>query len=209
MRTSRAILPVAAALFSFSLPRGLLATTASPAASASHQHAHTLSAYIKRMGDLMSRPSQLPTKDQALPGRSEEMKVAATHFVLNNPMRGPWPAGLERVVFATGCFWGTEKCFWQLPGVFSTAVGYINGVTVNPTYKEVCSGMTGHTEGVQVVFDPKVIRFVDLLKPFWESHNPTQGMRQGPDQGTQYRSGIYTTTPEQKLLAEARPTRRP
>lgn len=107
-------------------------------------------------------------------GRSEEMKVSALHFVLKNPMRGPWPEGFQRAVFATGCFWGTEKRFWTMPGVYSTAVGYINGATLNPTYREVCGGDTGHTEAVQVVFDPSVVRFTDLLKPFWESHDPTQ-----------------------------------
>lgn len=131
------------------------------------------------------------------------MKVSALHFVLKNPMRGPWPEGFQRAVFATGCFWGTEKRFWTMPGVYSTAVGYINGATLNPTYREVCGGDTGHTEAVQVVFDPTVIRFTDLLKPFWESHDPTQGNGQGGDRGTQYRSGIYVASEEQQVIAEA------
>eukprot|EP00051_Salpingoeca_urceolata_P026921 m.479279 g.479279 ORF g.479279 m.479279 type:complete len:239 (-) comp21391_c0_seq1:15-731(-) len=139
----------------------------------------------------------------ALPGRDEAMKISDTHFVLKNPMQEPTRDDQEEATFATGCFWGTEKTFWQLPGVYTTAVGYINGFTKNPTYKEVCSGRTGHTEAVRVVYDPSVISYADLLKAFWESHDPTQGMGQGGDRGTQYRSGLYYTTETQQVLAEA------
>jgi peptide-methionine (S)-S-oxide reductase len=150
-----------------------------------------------------AKPATLPTPDQALPGRSEAIPVGNRHFVKGNPIQAPFPAGLEQVVFGLGCFWGAEKLFWQLPGVYSTAVGYAGGYTPNPTYHEVCSGMTGHNEVVLVVFDPAQITFAALLKVFWEAHNPTQGMRQGNDRGTQYRSGIYPTSAAQKLEAEA------
>jgi peptide-methionine (S)-S-oxide reductase len=145
----------------------------------------------------------LPTPEQALPGRKEAMSVPADHYVNGNPLKPPYPDGLEMAMFGLGCFWGAERKFWQLDGVFVTAVGYAAGVTPNPTYQEVCSGMTGHNEVVRVVFDPKVISYEDLLKVFWESHNPTQGMRQGNDVGTQYRSGIYVYSESQKQLAEA------
>lgn len=145
----------------------------------------------------------LPKPEDALPGRSQAMAVPEKHFVNGNPLKPPFPAGMEMVIFGMGCFWGAERKFWQLNGVFSTSVGYAAGYTPNPTYKEVCSGMTGHNEVVLVVYDPKVISYSDLLKTFWESHNPTQGMRQGNDSGTQYRSGIYVYSPEQKKLAEA------
>lgn len=144
----------------------------------------------------------MPTAQQALKGRSEKMHVVDFHVVLNNPMQGPWPERLQIAMFGMGCFWGAERKFWQLPGVFSTAVGYAAGYTPNPTYEEVCSGLTGHNEVVQVVFDPSDISYAELLKIFWESHNPTQGMRQGNDRGTQYRSGIYTFNAEQQILAE-------
>ncbi len=145
----------------------------------------------------------LPTPEEALKGRSETMPVPAQHFINGNPLSPPFPAGLERAMFGLGCFWGAERKFWQIPsGVFSTAVGYAGGSTPNPTYQEVCSGMTGHNEVVLVVFDPSVISYEALLKVFWESHNPTQGMRQGNDSGTQYRSGIYAYSPEQKQQAE-------
>jgi peptide-methionine (S)-S-oxide reductase len=146
---------------------------------------------------------ELPTPDQALPGRFIEMPVADTHTVLGTPLKGPWPAGLETVVFGMGCFWGAERIFWRLPGVYSTSAGYAGGFTENPTYEEACSGSTGHAEVVQVVYDPSKIAFEDLLKAFWENHDPTQGMRQGNDVGTQYRSAIYTTTPEQVKIAQA------
>nr|WP_290225024.1 peptide-methionine (S)-S-oxide reductase MsrA [Trichocoleus desertorum] len=144
----------------------------------------------------------LPTPAEALPGRAEPMSVPEKHFVNGNPLQPPYPAGLEMAMFGMGCFWGAERKFWQLPGVFTTAVGYAAGVTPNPTYQEVCSGMTGHNEVVQVVFDPKQISYEALLKAFWENHNPTQGMRQGNDSGTQYRSGIYAYSEQQRKLAE-------
>lgn len=148
-------------------------------------------------------PLPLPTAAQALPGRAEPMPVPARHVVSGNPLTGPFPAGLEVAEFAMGCFWGAERRFWQQPGVFSTAVGYVAGITPNPTYREVCSGMTGHTEAVLVVFDPALTSYEALLKVFWESHDPTQGMRQGNDVGTQYRSGIYTHGERQRALVEA------
>ena len=144
----------------------------------------------------------LPTSGEALPGRSTAMPVPAKHFVNGNPIKAPFPDGLELAMFGLGCFWGAERKFWQQEGVFSTAVGYAAGLTPNPNYQEVCSGMTGHNEVVLVVFDPKMVGYAQLLKIFWESHNPTQGMRQGNDTGTQYRSGIYVYSPEQEQLAE-------
>jgi peptide-methionine (S)-S-oxide reductase len=146
---------------------------------------------------------QVPTADAALPGRDEEMPVPATHFVNGHPLRPPFPEGLEVAVFGMGCFWGAERVFWQADGVYSTAVGYAGGFTPNPTYQEVCSGHTGHAEVVQVVYDPGVISYDELLKLFWEHHDPTQGMRQGNDVGTQYRSAIYWYTDEQRAAAEA------
>ncbi|MBD1911319.1 MULTISPECIES: peptide-methionine (S)-S-oxide reductase MsrA [unclassified Leptolyngbya] len=144
----------------------------------------------------------LPSPSEALPGRAEVMPVTNRHFVNGNPIQPPFPAGMETAVFGLGCFWGAERRFWQQPGVYSTAVGYAAGSTPNPTYREVCSGMTGHNEVVLVVFDPQKLSYADLLKVFWESHDPTQGMRQGNDVGTQYRSGIYVYSPEQRKLAE-------
>ncbi|CCI19775.1 Peptide methionine sulfoxide reductase msrA (Protein-methionine-S-oxide reductase) (Peptide Met(O) reductase) [Microcystis aeruginosa PCC 9807] len=144
----------------------------------------------------------LPTVREALPGRSEKMPVPSTHYVNGHPLQPPFPAGMESAIFGLGCFWGAERKFWQLEGVYTTAVGYAAGITANPTYQEVCTGMTGHNEVVLVVYDPSVISYEQLLKVFWESHNPTQGMRQGNDTGTQYRSGIYTHSPQQKQLAE-------
>ena len=152
---------------------------------------------------LLSRKQTVPSAEDALPGRSQEIAVPAKHFVNGHPLKGPFPAGLEQAVFGLGCFWGAERIFWQTPGVYTTAVGYAGGSTPNPTYQETCSGLTGHTEAVLVVYDPKVISYDQLLKIFWEGHNPTQGMRQGNDAGTQYRSAIYTLTPEQKRAAEA------
>jgi peptide-methionine (S)-S-oxide reductase len=145
----------------------------------------------------------MPTAAEALPGRATPMPVPARHFVNGNPLVGPFPAGLRQAVFALGCFWGAERKFWQLPGVYSTAVGYVAGHTPNPTYEEVCSGRTGHTEAVLVVYDPARIGYRDLLRTFWEAHDPTQGMRQGNDVGTQYRSGIYWFDDEQRAAATA------
>ncbi len=145
----------------------------------------------------------VPTPQEALPGRASSMPVPEKHHVNGNPLKPPFPEGMEKVVFGMGCFWGAERKFWQLDGVYTTAVGYAAGSTPNPTYKEVCSGMTGHNEVVLVVYDPKKVSYEQLLKTFWESHNPTQGMRQGNDSGTQYRSGIYTYSQEQKKIAEA------
>ena len=156
------------------------------------------------MWSLMSRKKlELPSREEALPGRAQKMRVPEKHFVNGNRLEPPFPSGLETVVVAMGCFWGAERVFWQLPGVYTTAVGYAGGYTPNPTYEEVCSGRTGHTEVVLVVYDPKKISFDTLLKTFWESHDPTQGMRQGNDVGTQYRSAIYCSSPAQKKLAEA------
>jgi peptide-methionine (S)-S-oxide reductase len=145
----------------------------------------------------------LPSAKEALPGRAEAMPVSESHYVNKNRMKAPFPEGLETAMFALGCFWGAERLFWKLPGVYSTQVGYAAGLTPNPTYREVCSGMTGHTEVVRVIFDPKKISYEQLLKMFWENHDPTQGMRQGNDVGTQYRSGIYVYGPAQRKLAEA------
>ncbi|MBM3218900.1 MAG: peptide-methionine (S)-S-oxide reductase MsrA [Candidatus Rokubacteria bacterium] len=146
---------------------------------------------------------ELPTRETALPGRTQKMAVPAKHFVNGAPLEPPFPAGLELAMFGLGCFWGAERKFWQMPGVISTSAGYAAGVTPNPTYEEVCSGRTGHNEVVRVVFDPAKVGYEALLKTFWESHDPTQGMRQGNDVGTQYRSGIYVTSPAQRRLAEA------
>ena len=144
----------------------------------------------------------MPERDEALPGRSEPMPVPELHYVTGNRLVEPYPAGLELAVFGMGCFWGAERRYWELQGVYSTAAGYAAGYTPNPTYDEVCSGMTGHNEVVQVVFDPRVVGYETLLKLFWESHDPTQGNRQGNDIGTQYRSGIYCFNAEQKRAAE-------
>lgn len=145
----------------------------------------------------------LPTAEQALPGRDTAVAVPAHHDVNSHPLQPPFPAGMQQAVFAMGCFWGAERRFWQQPGVYSTAVGYAGGHTPNPTYEEVCSGLTGHTEVVLVVFDPQVTGYAALLKVFWEAHNPTQGMRQGNDSGTQYRSAIYCHGSEQLTAALA------
>ncbi len=148
------------------------------------------------------RKLKLPTAAEALPGRSEQMKVSEVHFVSGHRMVAPFPAGIELAMFGMGCFWGAEKQFWKTPGVYSTAVGYAAGITPNPTYYEVCSGRTGHNEVVLVAYDPSKLRYDDLLRVFWEGHDPTQGMRQGPDIGTQYRSGIYAFSDAQKKRAE-------
>ena len=145
----------------------------------------------------------IPTAEQCLPGRAIKMPVPKEHYVNGHSLEGPYPEGLELAQFGLGCFWGAERIFWQAPGVWTTAVGYSGGHTPNPTYEEVCSGRTGHTEAVLVVYDPKGTSYEALLKLFWESHDPSQGMRQGNDVGTQYRSAIYTYTPEQRRAAEA------
>ena len=144
----------------------------------------------------------LPSATDALAGRPQPLEVERTHFVNGNPTVGPWPDGMEVATFGMGCFWGAERRFWQQPGVYSTQVGYAGGYTENPTYQEVCSGGTGHTEVVRVVYDPKRTSFEKLLQVFWEAHDPTQGMRQGNDTGTQYRSAIYTHSPEQLATAK-------
>ena len=145
----------------------------------------------------------MPARADALPGRAEKIPVPAEHFVLGTPLEPPFPAGAEVATFGMGCFWGAEKKLWQTPGVISTSVGYAGGFTPNPTYREVCTGRTGHNEVVQVVFDPTKVSYEQLLQVFWENHDPTQGMRQGNDVGTQYRSGIYVTSPAQRATAEA------
>jgi peptide-methionine (S)-S-oxide reductase len=150
---------------------------------------------------LRRKKLDLPTTAEALPGRTSAMFLPDRHFVLNTPLSGPFPAGFQVAAFAMGCFWGAERLFWKLDGVYSTSAGYAGGITPNPSYDEVCSGYTGHTEAVQVVYDPAKISYGQLLNVFWENHDPTQGMRQGNDIGTQYRSAIYATTPEQ--LTEA------
>jgi peptide-methionine (S)-S-oxide reductase len=150
----------------------------------------------------MAKLSELPTAAEALPGRTAPIPTAATHFVNGNPLKPPFPTHLEEAVFGLGCFWGAERKFWQTDGVWVTAVGYGGGLTPNPTYEEVCTGRTGHAEVVRVIFDPARVSYAQLLKVFFESHDPTQGMRQGGDIGTQYRSAIYTTSPEQTRAAE-------
>ena len=150
---------------------------------------------------MFEKKLNLPSRDEALPGRAETMAVPERHTVLGNPLEGPWPENLQQAVFGLGCFWGAERRFWQTEGVYSTAVGYAGGITPNPTYEEVCSGRTGHTEVVLVVFDPAFVSFESLLQVFWESHDPTQGMRQGNDRGTQYRSAVYTLDDAQQLAA--------
>jgi peptide-methionine (S)-S-oxide reductase len=151
---------------------------------------------------LFRKAAVMPAREQALPGRNESMQVSGRHFVSGHRIVPPFPAGTELALFGLGCFWGAERKFWQIDGVYATAVGYAAGFTPNPTYEEVCSGMTGHNEVVRLVFDTKETSYEDLLKVFWESHDPTQGMQQGNDVGTQYRSGIYTYGDEQRRLAE-------
>ncbi|MBD21344.1 MAG: peptide-methionine (S)-S-oxide reductase [Rhodospirillaceae bacterium] len=149
-----------------------------------------------------SQKLELPSAEDALSGRENKIEVADRHFVNGNPLEPPFPEGMEKIVFALGCFWGAERLFWEVAGVYSTAVGYIACYTKNPTYEEVCSGRTGHTEAVLVVFDPKKVNLTNLLKTFWEGHDPTQGMRQGNDVGTQYRSGIYLYSAFQRQVVE-------
>jgi peptide-methionine (S)-S-oxide reductase len=151
---------------------------------------------------LFNKKAEMITVDQALPGRTDQsMPVPDAHFINGNPLQGPWPAGYETAIFGMGCFWGAERKFWQVPGVFTTAVGYSGGFTPNATYEEACSGRTGHAEVVLVVFNPAEVSYEQLLKVFWENHNPTHGMRQGNDVGTQYRSAIYVTTEAQLAAA--------
>ena len=152
---------------------------------------------------MFGKPMRIPSAEEALPGRLTPMTVPETHYVNGHRIIPPFPDGLELAMFGLGCFWGAERKFWELKGVYSTAVGYAAGHTPNPTYREVCTGMTGHTEAVLVVFDPKKTSYEALLRVFWENHDPTQGMRQGNDVGTQYRSGIYTFSPAQRAAAEA------
>ena len=151
---------------------------------------------------MFDKKLKMPSATEALKGRADKMPVPPKHHVLNATIEGPYPAGTEKAMFGLGCFWGAEKKFWQLPGVYTTAVGYAAGLTPNPTYREVCTGMTGHNEVVLVVFDPRTVSYEELLKTFWESHNPTQGMRQGNDVGTQYRSGVYYYDEAQRASAE-------
>jgi peptide-methionine (S)-S-oxide reductase len=155
------------------------------------------------MFELWREKTKMIDPERALAGREQQMPVAPTHTVLGAPLKPPFPPGVETAILALGCFWGAERAFWTLPGVYTTAVGYTGGYTPNPTYEEVCSGSTGHTEAVLVVFDPSQISYAEILRHFWEGHNPTQGMRQGNDVGTQYRSAIYYTSDEQRQIAEA------
>ncbi|MEI4472610.1 peptide-methionine (S)-S-oxide reductase MsrA [Frigidibacter sp. MR17.24] len=152
---------------------------------------------------LFGKPAEMPTRAEALPGRPEPIPTAETHFLSGLPLRAPVPDGMAEAMFGMGCFWGVERIFWNTPGVWLTMVGYAGGLTPNATYREVCTGLTGHNEVVRVIFDPAVISYEQLLKVFWENHDPTQGMRQGNDRGTQYRSGVYAYTPEQEAAARA------
>ena len=154
------------------------------------------------LSKLSNKPLELPTRETALPDRSEGPQVSARHFVSGNTIVEPVPEGLEKAIFGLGCFWGAERLFWQLPGVFSTAAGYAGGMTANPSYEDVCSGMSGHTEVVLVFYDPALVNYQELLASFWEAHDPTQGMRQGNDQGSQYRSAIYTASEQQLVQAQ-------
>ncbi len=151
----------------------------------------------------LDKPVEMPSEAQALSGRGDKMLVPEKHFVNGHPLKPPFPEGMQQALFGMGCFWGAEKSFWQMDGVYSTAVGYAAGYTPNPTYREVCSGQTGHNEVILVVFNPEIISYQALLNAFWQGHNPTQGMRQGNDAGTQYRSGVYVFNAQQRELAEA------
>ncbi|PYE87417.1 peptide-methionine (S)-S-oxide reductase MsrA [Phyllobacterium leguminum] len=150
----------------------------------------------------LSRKTRMPALEEALPGRAASIPTALTHFITGRPLKGPWPGNMKKIMFGMGCFWGVERLFWQMPGVHATAAGYAGGITPNPTYEETCTGLTGHNEVVLVVYDPAIVNLADLLKTFWEEHDPTQGMRQGNDIGTTYRSGIYTFSPEDRRVAE-------
>jgi len=170
----------------------------------SHKDQYSLTPnYESNIMFTLQNKMSLPTPDEAIAGREQSMKIPSSHFVNGNPLTGPFAEKYVKAIFGMGCFWGAEQKFWQLDGVFSTAVGYAAGITKNPTYQEVCSGMTGHNEVVLVVFDEAVCSYKKLLSVFFENHNPTQGMQQGNDRGTQYRSGIYTFTAEQKIMAES------
>eukprot|EP00928_Gymnodinium_smaydae_P017559 TRINITY_DN16713_c0_g1_i1.p1 TRINITY_DN16713_c0_g1~~TRINITY_DN16713_c0_g1_i1.p1 ORF type:complete len:334 (-),score=36.50 TRINITY_DN16713_c0_g1_i1:44-1045(-) len=189
----------------FPVARGCLGAFVAAAACATSRASRrqlrpACSSAVRRAGF----PGLIP-KEHALPGRQTPMPISEKHYVLKNPMRGPWPENFQVCVFANGCFWGSEKGIWRLPGngIYTTAVGYAGGYTPNPTYEEACSGRSGHTEAVQVVFDPEKISLVDILRWFWEAHDPTQGMGQGNDRGTQYRSGLYYFDEEQRLLFES------
>jgi peptide-methionine (S)-S-oxide reductase len=151
----------------------------------------------------LTQKTQMPAPEHALPGRPEPIPTATTHFVTGRPLKGPWPDNMKKIMLGMGCFWGVERLFWQVPGVYATAAGYAGGITPNPTYEETCTGLTGHAEVVLVVYDPAKVSLADLLKRFWEEHDPTQGMRQGNDIGTTYRSAIYTFSPEDREAAEA------
>jgi peptide-methionine (S)-S-oxide reductase len=153
--------------------------------------------------DMLAKKTVMPAAAEALPGRPDPIPTAETHFVNGRALKGPYPAGMETALFGLGCFWGAERLFWKMPGVHVTAVGYAGGLTPNPSYQEVCTGRTGHNEVVLVVYDPAKVSYADLLRTFWEAHDPTQGMRQGNDIGTQYRSGIYVLNDEQRRQAEA------
>jgi peptide-methionine (S)-S-oxide reductase len=152
---------------------------------------------------MLQRKTGMPSPEEALPGREDKMVVPEGHFVTGHPLEPPFPEGMEMAMFGLGCFWGAERKFWETHGIYTTAVGYAGGYTPNPTYEEVCTGMTGHNEVVRVIYDPKIISYERLLRVFWEAHDPTQGMRQGNDIGTQYRSGVYTYTQEQKMSAQS------
>ncbi|WP_375260524.1 peptide-methionine (S)-S-oxide reductase MsrA [Palleronia sp.] len=154
------------------------------------------------MFQILRKSTEMPSQDEALPGRDRAIPTAEQHFVNDRPLKGDIPEGMEEAIFGMGCFWGVERMFWKVPGVWNTMVGYAGGYTPNPTYEEVCSGRTGHNEVVRVIYDPSGVSYEELLKVFWEGHDPTQGMRQGNDRGTQYRSGIYTFTEAQKEAAE-------
>lgn len=155
------------------------------------------------LNDKAASKLRLPTEAEALPGRAGPIPTATHHFLSDRPLHGPYPEGMEIAYFGMGCFWGVERLFWQVPGVYLTAAGYQGGITPNPTYRETCTGLTGHAETVLVVFDPVVVSYAELLRLFWENHDPTQGMRQGNDVGTTYRSAIFTTSPEQLAQAQA------
>ncbi|WP_420960216.1 peptide-methionine (S)-S-oxide reductase MsrA [Brucella sp. IR073] len=151
----------------------------------------------------LTKKLQMPAPEEALPGRAEPIPTASTHFITGRPLKGPWPDNMKKIMFGMGCFWGVERLFWRMSGVHATAAGYAGGITPNPTYEETCTGLTGHTEVVLVVYDPAIISLADLLRAFWEEHDPTQGMRQGADIGTTYRSAIYTFSPDDRDAAEA------